>query len=118
MSLKGATVVLTMRLQGDQLNYGKYDYREKTTTGSILEADQRLFITKKAKYSDCNKVVHLGEAFTGYALSEDGRPKKDHNFKAYTFWRKMTDAEKIAYHVSKYVGDANGIGFTFNIIDP
>jgi hypothetical protein len=115
MSLKNSTVVLTYDIGGTQTTYGSYEYRERTSSGNILDEDQRLFVLKQPTYSDCFIRVTLGEAFVNHAISDEGRPRREGNNKAYTFWRRMSEAEKIHFHIRKYVQDMNGEHFDYQI---
>jgi hypothetical protein len=115
MSLKNSTVTLTYQLGGVQTTYGSYEYKERTSSGNILEEDQRLFTLKQPTYSDCHMRVLLGEAFVNYAISDEGRPRRGGNFKAYTFWRRMSETERLHFHIYKYVHDMSGEHFDYQI---
>jgi hypothetical protein len=118
MSLKNASVVLTIVIDGALALPGSYEYREKTTSGNILAENQRLFIIRKSKNCDCYKRVTLGESFVNYAISDDARPDKEGGFKAFkahTYWKKMDDVQRLNYHVAKYASDMGAINYTFLI---
>ena len=118
MSLRNATVILTYKLEGSIASPGSYDYRERTTSGSVLPESQRLFIVREPKNSDCYQRVHLCEAFVNWAISDDGRPGKKggfKDFKAHTFWRRMGELQRLTYHVIKYAHDMGATEYTFEI---
>jgi hypothetical protein len=114
MSLKNATVVLTYAVEGSLASPGAYEYKERTTSGSILPEDQRLFIIRRSEDCKCFQTVHLTEAFVNWAISDEGRPSRRDGgfkaFKAYTFWRRMSDMQRLNYHIAKYVADMNATG--------
>jgi hypothetical protein len=113
--LKNATVSISYKVLGALLMSGKYEYRERTTTGSPLEEDRRLFFTKRPKLSDCKIVTTLSEAFVNFAISDDGRPSREDSFRAHTFWRKMTDQERLHWHIAKFCDDRGSTDFTYQI---
>jgi len=119
MSLRNATVVLTYEVEGSLAVPGSYEYKERTTSGNILPEEQRLFIIRRSENCPCFMRVRLGETFVNWAISEDGRPsRKDGGFrayKAYTFWLKMNDVQKLNYHVGKYALDMGATSFDFII---
>ena len=115
MDLKNASVVLIFKILGSQLSYGKYEYRERTTSGNLLSEDRRLFVIEPRVLSDCHKQVNFSERFVNHAISEEGRPHRNENFKAHTFWRRFTQEQKLGYHIAKYVGDMYGEDYSFNI---
>jgi hypothetical protein len=115
--LKNSTVSLSFKINGVITKYGQYDYRERTTGGSILPEDQRLFVINRPQYSDCYKRVQLTEFFVNHAISDDARPDKNDNFKAFTFWRKMTDEQRLEFGIAKYVADMGGVGYNFQILE-
>jgi len=113
--LKNATVALTYYIKGAITNLGKYDYKERSTSGSILEEYRRLFTSKYPAYSKCYKKVNLSEAFVNHALSKEGRPKRGDSFHAYTFWRCMTPVEKLHWHIAKFTGDMGSSDYSYQI---
>lgn len=115
MSLKNSSVTLSYPIAGVLTTYGSYEYKERTSSGNILEEDQRLFILKQPTYSTCTKRVLLSEAFVNHAISDEGRPRREGNFKAYTFWRRMSEAERLHYHILNYVRGMGGEHFEYNI---
>lgn len=119
MSLKGASVLLIMKLEGAIAIPGSYEYKEKTTSGSILPEEQRLFTIREVQDCECTKKTVLGEKFVNFAISDEGRPeRREHSFKsfkAHTFWRKMSDIQKLNYHVAKYAADMGATNYTFLI---
>lgn len=119
MSLKNSTVILTYEVLGSLALPGQYEYKERTSTGSILPEDQRLFTTRKSKDCECFVRVTLNEAFVNHAISEEGRPDRNRggfkDFKAHTFWRKWSDTQRLNYHVAKYATDMNAVNYTFNV---
>jgi len=117
MSLKNSSVILTYNVGGMQTSYGRYDYRERTTSGSILEEDQRFIIKKEPEYSDCYKRINLSEAFVNHAISDEGRPERHGNYKAYTFWRKMSQTQRLAFHIDRYVKSMGGSNYTYDILE-
>lgn len=119
MSIKNASVALTYKVAGAQLSLGKYEYKERTTSGSVLPEDQRLFATKHPVDSDCYKIVNLHEVFVNNAIhSEDGRPKRVGNYKAYTFWLRMSEEERLHFHIAKFVHDMGGYEYKYQILLP
>jgi hypothetical protein len=114
--LKNATVALSYRMAGAQLTYGKYEYKERTTNGSLLEEDRRLFVTKRPKYSECTMTVNLSESFVNNAISDDARPDREESFRAFSMWRKFTEVERLHWHIAKYVMDCGSSDFKYQII--
>ena len=115
MSLKNASVTLNFTRVGVQTSYGRYEYKERTTSGSVLEDDQRLFVDKQPEYSKCYQVVHLNESFVNHAISDLGRPDRHGNYKAFTFWRKFSEEDRLLYHIAQYVSDMRGEDYSFQI---
>ena len=114
--LKNAIVTLTYHLGGAILTYGKYDYKERSSNGSIIDEDRRLFYTKRPTYSKCYMKVTLRETFVNLAISDEGRPKRGDSFKAFTFWRKMTQTERLHWHIAKYAGDMGSSDYDYQIL--
>jgi hypothetical protein len=115
--IKNATVVLTYKIDGALTHAGKYEYKERTTSGNMIEEDQRLFTLKDPQNSECYKRVTLSEAFVNHAISEEARPTRAQDIKTYTFWRKMSNANRLAYYVAKYVSDMGGTEYSYNILE-
>jgi len=115
--LKNATVSLSYQVLGSQLTRGSYEYRERTTTGSLLEEDRRLFITTRPKNSECKIVVNLCEAFVNHAISDDGRPNRDESFRAHAKWKKMSDTERLQWHISQYVEAMGSSSYEYQIME-
>ena len=119
MSLKNASVILSYELEGSLASRGSYDYKERTTSGSMLPEDQRLFINKPAENCKCSMRIHLNEAFVNFAISDESRPNRNSGgfkaFKAYTFWRKWNDVQRLNYHVAKYATDMGAINYQFTV---
>ena len=115
--LKNASVALTYNVRGAQLTYGKYEYKERTTSGGLLEEDRRLFYIKRPAYSHCFVNTTLHESFVNFAISEESRPRREDSFRAFTFWRKMTETERLHWHIAKYVGDMGSSDYTYQILE-
>ena len=118
MSLEDSSVALTYKIGGAQLAYGKYDYRERTTTGGVLPESQRLFVVKPVVDSDCYIRITLPESFVNYAISDEGRPRREGSYKVYTFWMRMSQEERLHFHVARYVFDRHGENFSYQILTP
>jgi hypothetical protein len=117
MSLKNASVALTYNIRGAQLASGKYEYRERTTQGKVIEGEQRLFTIKKPEISKCYISMTLGEHFVNHAISDEGRPKREDGFKAYVFWRKMSETERLHFHIHKFVHDMGAEIYEYSILE-
>ena len=115
MNLYNATVSLTYKLSGAIVSLGCYDYKERTSGGGIIPENQRLFVSKKPEYSECYKRVELNEKFVNWAISDEARPEKESNYKAFTFWLKMNDFERLLYHIIQYVRNFSDKEFTYHI---
>ena len=113
--MEDLSVVLKLDIPGQQVSYGKYEYKERTTKGSVLPEDQRLFTIKKVENSDCYRKVILSNSFCRYAISDEARPTRNDNYKAYVFWRKMSTRERLLFHIAKYVSDCNASTYKFEI---
>ncbi len=114
--LKDSTVIIIFPLPGALLSYGKYEYRERTTSGKIITPEQRLFTTEHPVYDNCYKRIILSSDFVNYAISQESRPKRGDNFKAYTFWKVMSEYDRLQYHILKYVNDNNSDRYDYVIL--
>lgn len=114
--VRNSTVILLYFISGQQLSYGVYEYKERTTSGKIIEENQRLFTINKPEYSNCFKKVHLGTSFVNNAISIESRPKRDEHFKAYVYWKTMSEEERLHYHIQKYVDDNNALDYNYTIL--
>jgi hypothetical protein len=115
--MKNSIVQLTYKMPGAILSQGNYEYKERTTGGSMLPESQRLFIHKPAKFSDCYKSVTLGEHFTNWAISDDARPSRGVSNRAYTFWRKFSPEERLRFHIARYCIDLGAYNYNYQIIE-
>ena len=115
MGLFNANVTVTIPQPGILTSSGSYEYKEKTTSGSILPVEQRLFIFKKPTYSNCFRKTELSEAFVNHAISDHGRPAISDGYKAHTFWKKMTQLERLHFHIAKYASDFGSSNYSFKI---
>ena len=119
MSLKNASVILTYKLVGSLASPGRYDWKERTSSGGIIPEDQRLFIIKEAEECDCFQRTTLSEAFVNWAISDEARPERKNlgykNLKAFTFWRKMNDTQRLAYHVAKFASDLGAHDYEYTV---
>lgn len=115
MNLTNATVTLTYQLGGVLTSRGCYEYKERTTKGSVLPEDQRLFLVKRATYSNCFKKTELGEAFVNHAISNFSQPTIGESYQAHIHWKKMSDKERLEFHIGKFVYDMNSFEYEYQI---
>jgi hypothetical protein len=114
--LKNSTVILSFKLPGTLISYGRYEYHERTTSGKILDESQRLFISKIPIYSNCYKRVELSSTFVNMAISIKSRPRRDENFKAYVYWNTMSEEDRLHYYICKYINDNNAFEYDYMIL--
>jgi hypothetical protein len=114
--IKNSTVVLTYKLLGTLIAYGRYEYKERTSSGKILDESQRLFISKSPEYSNCYKKVTLSSLFVNTAISIKSRPDREENFKAYVYWKTMSEEDRLHYYIHKYVMDNNATEYDYMIL--
>jgi hypothetical protein len=116
MSLKNASVALSYQLPGSLKSPGQYDYQERTSKGNIIDDKQRLFVKEAPLYNDCHQVVNLCESFVNHAISVESRPRRNQSFRAFTFWNRMTEEERLKWHIARYVSDMNATEYKFEIL--
>jgi len=107
-------VVLSYHIVGAQLQYGEYNYIEKTSSGDMLPESRRLRIIKEPVYDPCIKKIVLGPEFVKHALSS--RPHYTENFEVYKRWGKMSDEQRLDYHIRKFVYDQGATKYEYEII--
>ena len=118
MSLKNSSVTLSYEIAGVLTSRGEYEYRERTTSGSLLSENQRFFIKKPAQYSNCYKRVILSEKFVNWAISDEARPTREGSyieFRAWHSWIRMTEQQRLEYYIKQYVNAFRGTNYQFNI---
>ena len=115
--LENSTIVIIFPIPGALLTYGKYDYKERTTSGKIITPEQRLFTIVHPVYDNCYKRIILSEKFVNNAISMKSRPKRTDNFKAYTYWKVMSEYDRLQYHIQKYVSDNNSDRYDYIILN-
>jgi hypothetical protein len=114
--LKNSTVILTFSLLGTLIKFGKYDYKERTSLGKIIDPEQRLFIIVQPEYSNCYKRIILPTAFVNHAISSESRPNRNEHYKAYTYWNTMSEFDRLQYHIQKYVNDYNSYSYDYVVL--
>lgn len=115
--LENASVSLTYRIEGTLKSRGKYEYRERTSNGNVISDEERLFTKERPKFNDSSVTVTLNEDFVNMAISEEGRPKRNQSNKAFTFWNKWTEKERLHWHINKYVMDRGGHEYKYQILE-
>ena len=117
-------------MQGEYL-LNKGIYTTANVTVKNPNSRKEVFITnkplqtiKRAEYEKATQQVTLGTQFVRHALTV---PEKPENMswgrwlrtplgKLYQDWKKLTNEQKIAFHVQQYVMDMNGEDYSYEII--
>lgn len=129
MNYKEAEINLSVFTQGCLALRGKYEAHQKVDDKGnkvfSIERNEKtnliernpVFVVKTIslpKEHECSHQTKLNNSFVLWALSEDSRPK-DVSAK---YWSKMTDKNKIHFHVKKYVNDQFGdVPFKYTILE-
>lgn len=114
--LENSIIVIIFPIPGVLISHGKYEYRERTTSGKIITPEQRLFTIVHPVHDNCYKKVILPEKFVNYAISMKSRPRRGDNFKAYTYWNVMSEYDRLQYHIQKYVNDNNSDRYDYVVL--
>ena len=130
MDYTNVEVRLTAIVEGGISSRGEYEFKQEVNgAGHKVFGFHRLpkgdmdkypvgqLVTKKApKYNKCTYGVTLNSIFVNWAISEDSRPRS-RQFSAKQ-WQNQSKANRLKFHIAKYVKDQFGeVDFTYEIID-
>lgn len=130
MISKESQISLTYTVGGEYLlRQGKYTSADVSVTNpfsknEVFKLNKPSQTIERAVYEKTVQQVTLGTQFVRHALTV---PEKPDNMswgrwlrtplgKLYQDWKKLSDAQKIAFHVQQYVIDMNGEDYSYEII--
>lgn len=130
MQYENAEVLLTVKtegaiaLRGDYKAEAKTDEKtgkpiyslERNMSGELVKEQVFNLRTKRLPlHHECNQQITLNNQFVKWAMSDDARPRKV----SAPWWKKLSNKNRIIFHVNKYVEDMFGKGyeFTYTILE-
>lgn len=127
---KDSQISLTYVLQGEYfLNKGIYTTADVTVKNP--NSRKEVFITnkpsqtlKRAEYDKATQEVNLNNSFIEMALERPSKPDgmsfqrwlRTPMGKLYQNWNKLSDEQKVNFHVEQYVMDMGGEDYSYEII--
>jgi len=100
---KNSRVVVSFKIKGTLLKRGKYHNHN----GRTLE---------RPIYSDCKRRTTLTERFVQHSISRESRPSRYQSFDAYISWYRMTEEQRLVWHIGNYVRATSGLQFEYELI--
>ena len=123
-------ISLTYTLRGESLiSSGVYKSAEvnvfrQFTKDEVFKVNKSMQTIKQAVYSKAVCNVNLSTAFVKMALEIPKKPN-DMNFHAWLRtplgraaqnWKKLSDEQKVEFHIEKYVSDIEGEEYSYKIL--
>ena len=130
MISKESKIFLTYNVGGEYLKQsGKYTSADVSvinpfTKNEVFKLNKPSQTLQRAVYEKATQQVTLGNQFIRQALTVPEKPKnmswgrwlRTPLGKLYQDWKKLTNEQKIAFHVQQYVMDMNGEDYSYEII--
>jgi hypothetical protein len=128
MKYTDAEISLTVSAEGCLSLRGKYEAHQKLDdNGNVVFAIERnarneiernpvfqLKTIQLPKYHECTVGTKLNNRFVQWALSNESKPRT----LSAGYWNRMSDRQRLHFHVTKYVSDLYGDAkFNYTILE-